>query len=124
MSKVAKEKKKLAPQQQSTVPPTENANTPRLFSDTICSLDVGSVSWESIYKDVANSFLHRIVAQPKILPYTDMVRWVVDKFRNIERNIVTQKHTIIGLFIGKDLNTMYHFSKPQCKYKNSLRRNS
>ncbi len=27
---------------------------------------------------LACSFLHRIVARPKILPYTDMVNWLLD----------------------------------------------
>lgn len=33
---------------------------------------------ETTYSGVANSFLHRIVAQPNILPYTYMLKWVID----------------------------------------------
>ena len=82
MSKATRGKKNLVAQQQLTGPPTRNANMPGLFSDIVCSLDVGNASWEYIYKifenegtitakdstpvsnttysDVVNSFLHRL----------------------------------------------------------------
>ena len=28
--------------------------------------------------DLACSFLHRIVARPRILPYIDMIKWILD----------------------------------------------
>ena len=80
---------------------TERTKMLRLFTDTTCGPESGSSSWKSMYKlledekpnkvqrketvdapnsskatieELANYFLHRIVARPKILPYTDMVR--------------------------------------------------
>lgn len=96
MSRVTKARKKPVAKQQPTAPPAENIDTPGLFSDTICSLDVSSTSCESIYQllkeegqrvtqiifiskdsdlvsnttynDVENSFPHIIFSWPKLLP--------------------------------------------------------
>ena len=35
-------------------------------------------SYEASIADLACSFLHRIEARPRILPYADMVKWVLD----------------------------------------------
>ena len=72
-----------------------------LYTDTTCNKDVGITTWEGMYSlleeedpkvmevtatagshgsseasitDLACSFLHRIAARPKILPYTDMIK--------------------------------------------------
>ena len=76
-----------------------------LYTDTTCNKDAGISTWEGMYRlleeeeprimkvtavagaprsseasleDLACSFLHRIAARPKILPYTDMVKWILD----------------------------------------------
>jgi len=76
-----------------------------LYTDTACNRDTGIATWESMYSlleeenprvmevtatvgsrvsskasitEIACSFLHRILARPKILPYTDMVKWILD----------------------------------------------
>jgi len=76
-----------------------------LYTDTACNKDVGIVRWEGMYNlleeenprvmevvattgsnsfskaslsELACSSLHRIAARPKILPYTDMVNWIMD----------------------------------------------
>lgn len=87
-------RRKFVIQQEPVLRPEEVSEMPRLFTDTTCTPDEGSFSWEGIYKlfkdenpriiqkqienaddyppynndtwnDVANSFLHRIVARPK-----------------------------------------------------------
>ena len=47
------------------------------------------------FKDVVYSFLHIIGAREKILPYTDIIRWVVEnlnigdrKFRNLRMELM------------------------------------
>lgn len=116
-----------------------------LFTDTTCTLDVGSASWEVIYKlfedenprvivkqiatidvyprsndvawnDVANSFLNIIDAYPKILPYVDTVRWVVDQLDIIYRMFITPRKIVIGSFKAKDLRKMCHLPPPQKRY--------
>lgn len=76
-----------------------------LYTDTTCNRDANVTTWESIYNllekenprlmevtatagshgsskasiiELACSFLHRIVVRPKILPYIDMVKWILD----------------------------------------------
>ena len=72
-----------------------------LYTDTACNRDAGISTWESMYRlleeenprimkvaavagsqrsseafleEIACSFLHKIAARPKILPYTDMIK--------------------------------------------------
>ena len=47
-------------------------------------------SFEASVADLACSFLHRIAARPKILPYTDMVKWVLDNVDIKNREFKTQ----------------------------------
>jgi len=68
------------------------------------------------YIDVANLFPYRIGARPGILPYMDMIRWVIDHMNIADRNFMTQRQTIIGSFTAKDLSAMYHLLATQKKY--------
>ncbi len=83
-----------------------------LFLDTTCNIDSGTSSWEAMYNllenegpriiqtkattnattsswvsyfEATSSFLHRIVAEPKILPYTNMVKWTIDNINISDR---------------------------------------
>lgn len=76
-----------------------------IFANTICDATGGTTTWEVIYnrledehpkitvtrvttnskrpsklqcRDASCSLLHRIVARDKILPYRDMIRWVIE----------------------------------------------
>jgi len=78
-----------------------------LYTDTAYNRDVGIATWEGMYNlleeenprvmevmatagshgssevsitELACLFLHQIVVRPKILPYTDMVIWILDSF--------------------------------------------
>lgn len=62
---------------------------------------------------VANSFLHIIVARPKILPYIDMIRWVIDNLDITDRLFLTPKKKIIGSFKVEYLRKIYHIPPPQ-----------
>ena len=88
-----------------------------LYTDTTCSRDVGVNTLEGMHNlleeenprvmevtaiadshgsseasitELACSFLHRIAARPKILPYTDMVKWVLDSLDIMGREFKTQ----------------------------------
>ena len=90
---------------------SEDKEMTPLYIDIACSRDVGITTWEGMYNlleeenpkimdvtatvgsqgsseasitDLACSFLHQIAARPKILPYTDMVKWVLGS-TNIDR---------------------------------------
>lgn len=117
-----------------------------LISDTTC-LGLGNTSWQSIYnlieveepetvsvqatadstrkleaslKDLADSYLHRIAAREKILPYTNVVRWAVEKIRVMNRTLCTVDGRVFGSFQPDDLRKMYHLPKPQKKYNKAF----
>ena len=86
-------------------PSSEEKEMAPLYTDTAYNRDAGIATWEGMYNllkeenprlmeveattsshissevsftELACSFLHRIAARPKILPYMDMVKWVLD----------------------------------------------
>ena len=114
-------------------PAVEVTEMPPFFSNTTCTTDFECSSWEEIYKlfeeeepkvvmrqvmmpddttsaskttwvDVANSHIHRILAQPKIMPYTDLVKWLIDGVNIADRTFITPRtRTLIGSFKAKYL---------------------
>lgn len=87
-----------------------------LYTDATCNRDASVTTWEGMYilleeenpkvtevtttadshgsskasiTELACSFLHRIAARPKILPYTDMVKWVLDSAEITDRQFKT-----------------------------------
>ena len=59
---------------------------------------------KTTYNDVSNSFLHIVVAQQNIFPYSDMIRWVIYHPNSIDRNFMTKRNTVIDSFTIKDLS--------------------
>ena len=114
-----------------------------LYTDTACNKDVGISTWEGMYRlleeekprimkvtavagaprsseasleDLACSFLHRIAARPKILPYTDMIKWIFDDAELKGRQFKVHGHGLVGSFAAQDLKLMYHLPEPQVTY--------
>ena len=73
-------------------------------------------SSEASLEELACSFLHRIEARPKILPYTDMIKWILDKAEMNNRQFKMQGHGLIGSFTAQDLKLMYHLPELQATY--------
>ena len=73
-------------------------------------------SSEASLEDLACSFLHWIVARPKILPYTDMVKWILDSAKIKNRQFKAHGQGLIGSFAAQDLKLMYHLPEPQETY--------
>lgn len=117
-----------------------------LISDTTCS-DLNKTTWhgtynlieseqptvivveatansprksESTLKDLANSFLHKIAAREKILPYTDVVRWAIEEIPILDRTLSTRDGRIFGSFRAEDLRQMYHLPKPEKIYNKAF----
>ena len=90
-----------------------------LYTDTACNRDGGISTWESMYRlleeenprimkvtavadsqgsseasleELACSFLHRIEARPRILPYMDMIKWILDNAEMKNRQFKIQGH--------------------------------
>ena len=70
-------------------------------------------SSEASLEELACSFLHRIAARPKILPYMDMIKWILDNADMDNRQFKIQGQGLIGSFAAQDLNLMYHLPEPQ-----------
>ena len=114
-----------------------------IVSDTVCTADGGATKWQVIYtiledeepevvevttnaddatpsnlqfKDIACSFLHRIAARATLLPYNDMIRWVLDNSIIKDRQLITCKDEILGSFRPEDLKIMYKLPNPQDTY--------
>ena len=66
-------------------------------------------------KDLADSFLHRIAAREKILPYTEVVIWVVEEIPVSNRTFCTVDGRVFGSFQPDDLRKMYHLPEPEKK---------
>lgn len=124
-------------------PSSEEKEMAPLYTDTACNKDAGIATWEGMYRlfeeenprvmevtvvagsqssseatltELACSFLHRIGARPKILPYTDMVKWILDNVEIKNRQFKVHGQGLIGSFIVQDLKLMYHLPEPQATY--------
>jgi len=113
---------------------TESTYMSSIFTDTVCTAVGGAIAWQTIYttmenenpevrdiwptadstkpsgvqfRDVACSFLHRIAARDRLLPYTVMIRWVVENTKVEDRLIKAAKNTVLGSFRAEDLQQMY-----------------
>ena len=70
---------------------------------------------DATLKDLADSFLHWIVAREQILPYTDVVRWAIEEIPITDRTFCTMDGRIFGSFQPDDLRQMYHLPVPEKK---------
>ena len=76
----------------------------------------GNVSSDASIFETACSFLHRIVARPKIIPYIDMVKWIIDQADILDREFKNSSQEVMGSFSPDNLQLMYHLLKPQMIY--------
>lgn len=72
------------------------------------------------FKDVACSFLHRIGARAKILPYTDMIIWMVENLNIEDRKFKNSKSELMGTLKAQYLKQMYHLPDPHYIYDKSF----
>jgi len=124
-------------------PTSKKSEMTPLFTDTTCNRDVRTSTWETMYQllegeqlriletivtvdgrissdatltELACSFLHRISTRPKILPYTDMVKWIIDDVYISDKELKTTSQEFIGSFTPDKLRLMYHLPEPQAIY--------
>lgn len=72
----------------------------------------GHGSSEESLTELACSFLHRIAARLKILPYTDMVKWMIDHAYISDREFKTASQEVMGSFTPNNLRRMYNLLEP------------
>ena len=136
-------RKVMQKQTKKTVVETEDIEMAPIFSNIVCDVVGGTTTWEVIFnrledehpkiiitrattgsikpsrpqcRDASCSFLHRIAARPKILPYTDMIKWILDDAELHHRQFKVQGHGPLGSFVAQDLKLMYHLPEPQATY--------
>ena len=83
----------------------------------------GRGSSEASLTELACSFLHRIAARPKMLPYTDMVKWVIDHAEITDKQFKMRNQEVIGSFTPQNLRRMYHCQSRRLAITNSSWRN-
>jgi len=71
-------------------------------------------------RNASCSFLHRIGEIAKILPYIDMIRWVVENLIIEDRQFKNSRMELVGLFRAEDLKEMYHILDLQEIYDNTF----
>ena len=54
------------------------------------------------------------------MPYTDVVRWVVEKMPTSERTFSTANGRIFRSFKPEDLRQMYHLPLPEKRYNKAF----
>lgn len=112
---------------------SKKSNMIPLFSDTTYNRDRGTTSWEAMsnlleeenpkplvtketvgaqessdssYFEVTCSFLHQIATRTKILPYKDMVNWVIDGVGVLDRTLRNKRQEFMGSFTPNNLRLM------------------
>lgn len=126
-----------------TVTEVEYTKMSPIVSHTVCTADGGATKWQTSFtiledeepevvevkatvddatpsnlhfKGIACSFLHRIGIRATLLPYTDMIRWVLDNSTIKDIQLRTAKNEILGSFRAEYLKVMYKLPDPQDIY--------
>lgn len=87
---------------------------PRIL-ETKGTIDEHDSSDASMF-EMSCSFLHRIAVRPKIIPYTDMVKWVIDEADISDIEFKTRSQEVMGSFTQDNLRLMYHLPESQVIY--------
>jgi hypothetical protein len=62
------------------------------------------------YKIIIQEEMHKVAARPRLLPYYDMIRWVLGHMDIPTINIISEQKVNIGTFRPEHLQAMYKFS--------------
>lgn len=66
-------------------------------------------------RHIAQSELHKVAAQPRLMPYNDMIRWALEHVDVQTRSIVNHQKVALGSFRLEHLQVMYKLS-PNPRY--------
>jgi hypothetical protein len=61
-------------------------------------------------RDIAETGLHKVAARPRLVSYTDMVAWALDKVDVPTRSILNEQGAVIGSFRPEHIQVMYKLS--------------
>jgi len=120
-------------------PASEKIEMSPLFTDNTCSREGGISTWEAMYQlledehprimevtvtadacgsseasltELACLFLHHIATRLKILPYTDMAKWIIDHADISDRELKMRSQEVMGSFTPNNLRRMYFLPEP------------
>jgi hypothetical protein len=65
---------------------------------------------ENYLRNIASTGLHKVVARPKLVSYTDMIIWALDKVDVPTRSIMNEQGEVTGSFRPEHLQVMYKLS--------------
>jgi len=80
----------------------------------------GTSKLENTLKKLACAYLHIIVARAKILPYNDVVRWVIESITTIDKTFFIIDGRMFGSFRAEDIRQMYHLTQPEKHYNKAF----
>jgi hypothetical protein len=63
------------------------------------------------YKYVAQSELHKIAMRPRLMPYNDMIGWVLENVDLSTRSICNSQRVAVGSFQPEHFQVMYKLSQ-------------
>ena len=66
----------------------------------------GHVSSNASFFETTCSFMHCIATRPKIIPYTDMVKWIIDQVDILDREFRNIWQEVMGSFSPDNLRIM------------------
>jgi hypothetical protein len=65
---------------------------------------------ENYLRNIASTGLHKVAARPKLVSYTDMIVWALDKVDVPTRSIMNEQGEVTGSFRPEHLQVMYKLS--------------
>jgi hypothetical protein len=83
------------------------AQISELLEDELKNADPNS---KNHLRDIAESELHKVVVHPRLVAYTEMVNWALDKVDIPTRSIQNEQGAIIGSFRPEHIQVMYKLS--------------
>jgi hypothetical protein len=65
---------------------------------------------ENHLRDISETELHKVAARPRLVSYTDMIGWALEKVDIPTRSILNEKGAVIGSFRPEHIQVMYKLS--------------
>jgi hypothetical protein len=71
-------------------------------------LKYAAIDSENHLQDIAESELHKVVARPRLVSYTDMISWALEKVDVPTRSILNEQGAVIDSFRPEHIQVMYN----------------
>jgi hypothetical protein len=78
----------------------------QIYENLDCEMKNSPSDSENHLWDIAESEFHKIATRPRLMPYSDMVIWALDKVDSLMRSILNDQGAIIHSFRPKRIQIM------------------